>query len=122
MLTTAFCAICSVWIYDRGVNPGHPYSSTIWLSVAALLASVLWVRIVFPFMGQRRIFDIALIAMAFPIVGGLTGLFALLGNPIGFVGGMVAALNLPLVKPVATIPIYAIGIIAAFVLPRLKLP
>lgn len=87
------------------------------LGVWTACATTLWVNLVFPLMGKKIDHDVLLIAIAFPAVGCLAGL---IGGPVGMAAGAFVAVTLPFLHPWPVLPLYVIGIVAAYMLPRIQ--
>ena len=119
-LIAILCASGTALVYDSKMSPDGPNDSSLWIAAAAGFAATIWVKYVFPFMGKSWTRDILLILLAFPAVGGLSGLFASLGFPSAAIAGMIFSVQMPWMFPLEIIPIYAIGICAAFILPTLN--
>ncbi|WP_368187142.1 hypothetical protein [Aestuariibius sp. HNIBRBA575] len=120
IVLAALCAGSSAFIYEANVNPGHGAMSPWNIAGIASLAAGAWAWIVFPKMGRGWITDLLWITAAFPFVGGVAGLLAALGHPLGILMGAYVALMLPVLFPVKVLPIYLIGAMLAFTLPRVS--
>lgn len=118
ILATSLCAGASAFIYETHVNPGHGSISPLILAGIVAFAASIWAWFVFPHMGKQWAIDLLTILLAYPAVGALAGILVSLGSPIGAWGGVLVAVSLPLQLPKVILPIYFLGAVLAFVLPR----
>ncbi|AXI47824.1 hypothetical protein C1J03_18500 [Sulfitobacter sp. SK012] len=115
----ALCASLSAFVYEAGVNPGHDPTSPWYVAGIAGFAAGAWAWAVFPRMGRHWLKDILWIAGAFPCVGAMTGALLSFGHPLGIIGGLRVALDLPFLFPEVIAPLYLFGAGLAFLLPRI---
>lgn len=117
----ALCAGSSAFVYDANANPGHGSMSPWYMAGVAGLAAGAWAWFVFPKMGKGWVTDVLWITAAFPCIGAVAGLLGALGHPLGILFGVYVAVMLPVLFPVKVLPIYLVGAVLAFTLPRITL-
>lgn len=118
MVITAFCAGTSAFIFEASPDLGHGQFGPFATALIAAIAGGCWAFLVSPKMGRSWVLDCLWIAAAYPSVGAFAGFMIAFGQPIGIPFGAYLAITLPLLFPKSVLPIYILGAIAAFLLPR----
>ncbi|WP_218588662.1 hypothetical protein [Marivita hallyeonensis] len=120
VLLAVICASVSGFVYEANVNSGHSPFSRYHVGATSGFAAGIWAWNIFSRMGQSWWQDLLWICAAFPLVGALAGALIGFGHPIGIIAGVQVALRLPQMFPEIIVPVYLVGAVAAFILPRKK--